>query len=178
MLRIFKYILLYRNNKRYKYLLKKIGVNNTVQIQKDIKISHPELLSIGDYVYIGPNASIQAIGKVTIGRGTICGPNLTIYSANHRFRDADSIPYDSVYLKKEVFIGDNVWIGGSVIIVPGTKIGEGSIIGAGTVVSGIIPPMSIVVGNPCRIIGKRDEKHYFKLKNEDKIYLKIKQKKI
>lgn len=165
----------YRTIKRYNTLIKSIGINKTIQLQTDIKVDYPENLSIKDYVYIGPNARIQAIGKVKIDRGTIIGPDLRVYSANHKFRNATSIPYDKTYIKKEVIIGQNVWIGGGVILLPGVTVGEGAIIGAGSVVSKQISKMSIVAGNPAKVIGHRDEDLYNKLKEEDKIYLKLKQ---
>lgn len=164
------------NNFRLKKLRKNIRIiGKGVELPLNIKISKPENLEIGSYVYIGPGAVFQSIGGINIGSGTIIGPNLKIYTANHRFRNAKSIPYDEIYDLKPVEIGQNVWFGGDVIVVPGSNIGEGSIVGAGCVVSGNIPPLSIIVGNPARIISTRDEFQYNKLKNENMIYLKLKQ---
>ena len=44
------------------------------------------------------------------------------------------------------------------ILLSGSHIGEGSVISAGSVVSSIVPPYSIVVGNPGRIVGNRKAK--------------------
>jgi acetyltransferase-like isoleucine patch superfamily enzyme len=159
---------------RLRCLRKKCNLGVNVELQMDLRVSSPQNLQIGDYAYIGGAAFIQALGNVSIGRGTIIGPGLRIYSANHNFRNATSIPYDEDFDKKPVVIGENVWIGGDVIIVPGTTIGEGVIIGAGSIVTGNILPMSIIGGNPAKTLGKRDSEEYFKLKEEDKIYLKLK----
>lgn len=51
-----------------------------------------------------------------------------------------------------VIVKDNVFIGAGAILLPGTFIGENSIIGAGAVVKGEIPPCSVVIGNPGKII--------------------------
>lgn len=153
-------------------LLKSYGELN--DINPKIKLLYPNRISIGSYIYIGPNADINGLGEVVIKDGVIIGPNLIIHSANHKFRDSKFIPYDETFEFRKVVIDENVWIGGNVIITPGSHIGEGCIIGAGCVVSGNIPPLSIVVGNPCQIIKSRDEAHYYKLKKEGKIYLKNK----
>ncbi|MGK9117702.1 MULTISPECIES: acyltransferase [Sphingobacteriaceae] len=56
-----------------------------------------------------------------------------------------------------IIIEDNVYIGVNAIILPGVRIGESSLIGAGSIVNKNIPPRSIVVGNPCKIIGSIDD---------------------
>jgi maltose O-acetyltransferase len=51
-----------------------------------------------------------------------------------------------------VAIGDRVFVGAGAIILPGTRIGDGSIVGAGAVVRGDVPPGSMVVGNPAKVV--------------------------
>lgn len=133
-----------------------------------------ENIFIEDFVYIGPGAIIQSYDHVVIKRGTIIGPRVKIYSANHQFRDAELLPYDKGLDKRKVLIDENVWIGGDVIIVPGATIEEGAIIGAGSVVAGVVEKGSIVAGNPARKIGERNMNHYLSLKEKDMIYLKNK----
>ncbi|AYN05210.1 acyltransferase [Flavobacterium sp. 140616W15] len=164
----------YQNAKLKRLLnrLKIIGVNN--KISSSTLIFYPERVSLGSYIYIGPNAEINGLGEVEIMNGVIIGPNLVIHSANHNFKNSKYIPYDETFDFRRVIIGENVWVGGNVIITPGSNIGEGCIIGAGCVVSGTIPPLSIVIGNPCKVIKSRDSEHYYRLKNENKIYLKEK----
>ena len=54
-----------------------------------------------------------------------------------------------------VIIEDDVWIGSRVTILPGVTIGEGSVIGASAVVAKSVPPYSVVVGNPAKIVKTR-----------------------
>ena len=53
---------------------------------------------------------------------------------------------------REVVIGDDCWIGANVTILAGVVIGPGCSIGAGSVVKKNIPPFSIAVGSPARVI--------------------------
>ena len=54
-----------------------------------------------------------------------------------------------------VTIQQGAWIGCSAIILSGVTIGRGSIVGAGSVVTKSIPPFTIAVGNPCKVIRNR-----------------------
>jgi maltose O-acetyltransferase len=45
-----------------------------------------------------------------------------------------------------------VWIGGGAIVLPGMTVGDNSVIGAGSVVVRDVPPATVVVGNPARVI--------------------------
>jgi acetyltransferase-like isoleucine patch superfamily enzyme len=56
---------------------------------------------------------------------------------------------------KRVTVGSDVWIGANCYIKDGVDIGDGAIIGAGAVVTKNIPPYSIAVGAPAKVIKKR-----------------------
>lgn len=58
-------------------------------------------------------------------------------------------------IKGDTVVGNDVWIGQNVTILPGVHIGDGVVIGANSVVGSNIPPYTIAVGNPCRVIKKR-----------------------
>lgn len=49
-------------------------------------------------------------------------------------------------------IGRNCFIGGRSLILPGVEIGDNCVVGSGAVVTRSVPPRSLVVGNPARII--------------------------
>ncbi|MYZ50440.1 CatB-related O-acetyltransferase [Propylenella binzhouense] len=55
----------------------------------------------------------------------------------------------------DTIVGNDVWIGREAMIMPGSRIGDGSVIGARAVVSGAVPPYSVVVGNPGRVVRRR-----------------------
>lgn len=163
----------------YKKIILKIKLNRAslgigCDIHYTIRTSFSERISIGDYVYIGPNCDINGLGRVAISRGAILGPNIHIHSANHNFNSDIAIPYDNFFIFKPVYIGENTWIGANTLILPGAKIGEGAIIGGGSVVVGDVPRLAIAAGNPCKVIRYRDPKLYDELKKKDSIYMKLK----
>ena len=57
-----------------------------------------------------------------------------------------------------VSIGRGCWIGEHVVIMPGVTIGEFSIVGANSVISTDIPPRSIAVGSPGKVVKTWSEK--------------------
>jgi acetyltransferase-like isoleucine patch superfamily enzyme len=84
------------------------------------------------------------------------GPNVVIISGTHNFKDVTIPIRKQGSVKKRVIIEDNVWLAANVNVMPGVRIGEGSVIGAGAVVTKDIPPYSIAVGVPARIIKSRE----------------------
>ena len=58
-------------------------------------------------------------------------------------------------MKGEIVIEENVWIGAGVIVLPNVIIGKNSIIAAGSVVSKNIPPDSIAIGSPAKVVSKK-----------------------
>lgn len=109
---------------------------------------------IGNNSTIGKNSSVAPYTK--IGDNVLLAPEVIMYSKNHSIARTD-IPiikqgFDDF---KPITICNDVWIGRRVILLPGITIGEGSIIGAGAVVAKDIPPYSIAVGNPVKVIRNR-----------------------
>ncbi len=92
------------------------------------------------------------IGPVKIGENSICAQNCFISGESHIFQDASKDFLRQGVETKRVVIGKNVWIGSNAAILLGVKIGDNSIIGAGSTVVEDIPPYSVAVGNPARVI--------------------------
>ncbi|MGL6259862.1 CatB-related O-acetyltransferase [Vibrio sp. WXL103] len=72
-------------------------------------------------------------------------------------RWAETLPLAEYPFKKyrDTIIGNDVWLGYDVTVMPGVSIGHGSIIGSKSVVSKDIPPYSIAVGNPAKVVKAR-----------------------
>lgn len=112
---------------------------------------------IGKYSYIGRNCNLT---KVSIGNYCSIANNVSIGQGEHNLFNisTSSFFYHNSYeelTQKECTIGHDVWIGTDSIILRGVKIGTGSIIGANSVVTKDVPPYSIVVGVPAKVIKYR-----------------------
>lgn len=91
--------------------------------------------------------------SILIEDDVMLGSGVHIYVNNHRF-DNPNIPFidQGYYVSNPVKIEYGSWIGANVIILPGVTIGRNSVVGAGAVVTTSIPPHSLAVGNPARVI--------------------------
>ncbi|MFD0976356.1 acetyltransferase [Salinimicrobium gaetbulicola] len=113
-------------------------------------------VQLNDYVHIG------AINSIIIEDNVLIASKVFITDHNHgsysgKNCDAPNTPPASRKLfSKKVHIEKNVWIGEFVSILPGVRIGEGSIIGTMSVVTKSIPPHSIAIGSPARVIKEFD----------------------
>jgi len=108
---------------------------------------------IGNHTFINYGSSITAYDLVSIGAHCLLGHYTLILDNNeHGIINRDPLPPS-----KPVLIEDHVWIGSRVIILPGVQIGHHSVIGAGSVVSKNIPPRSLAVGTPARVVRDLEE---------------------
>jgi acetyltransferase-like isoleucine patch superfamily enzyme len=129
------------------------------------------VLIIGNDVQMNDYVHISASKKVEIGNNVLLASKIFISDINHgSYDEVDSsdpniIPSERNLSSKPVIIKDNVWVGESVCIMSGVTIGYGSIIGALSVITRDVPELSIVVGNPGRVIKKYDiiEKKWIKV---------------
>lgn len=124
------------------------------KIDKSFRLFPPFYTDCGKNITVGKNVFINACSKfqdqggITIGDGCLIGHSVTIATLNHCFDPNNRASINP----KSVILGRNVWIGSDSTILPGTRIGDGAIIGAGSVVTKDIPALSIVAGNPAKVI--------------------------
>lgn len=123
----------------------KILLNGLIHTKKNVELKafNGGVLSIAPRCTFNNNCMIACGKKITIGTGTIFGPNVVVVDHDHDYKNVDSI-LEPKYVFKEIYIGKNVWIGANVVILKGTIIGDNSVIGAGCTVSGIIDENSVV----------------------------------
>ena len=107
---------------------------------------------IGDRTKIGLSKTI--IGPVTIGNDIRLAQNITLSGLNHNYEDVSMPIHVQGVSTAPIIIEDETWIGANVVVVAGVTIGKHSIVAAGSIVTKDIPPYSVAVGNPARVLKK------------------------
>ncbi|MDO7881025.1 acyltransferase [Salinibacterium soli] len=112
-------------------------------------------ITVGSRTAIGAANFLNGAGGITIGDDCLLGPNVSVFSENHRSADP-SVPIREQGEDREpVVIGDDVWIGAGSTVLAGVTIGSGAVIAAGAVVTRDVEPLTIVAGVPAAPIGRR-----------------------
>jgi acetyltransferase-like isoleucine patch superfamily enzyme len=114
----------------------------------DVIIGSRSIIGIGNVV----------IGPVEIGNNVIFAQHVGILAMNHGYTDIQTPIRDQKCTADLIRIEDNCWIGTNAVVISGVTIGRHSVIAAGSVVTKDIPPYSVAVGNPARIIRQYNHK--------------------
>jgi acetyltransferase-like isoleucine patch superfamily enzyme len=136
------------------------GSNNSLVIESGVILRDTVVIIRGNgcLVHIGRSSNFGGVRIVNVGNdnqlqiGKDC-----LFSDHIEIWASDSHPiFDNsgqlINAEKPIHIGDRVWVGSRATILKGVTIGNGSIIGMGSMVVNDVPPNSISVGNPNRII--------------------------
>ena len=118
-------------------------------------------ISIGNNVVIRPDTFLFADptdggGSIVIEDEVMIGAGVHFYTNNHEFSDI-SKPiikqgYPKPTISNTITLRRGCWIGACVIILPGVEVGENAVVGAGSIVTKNVPPHTVAVGNPAKVI--------------------------
>lgn len=151
------------------------GCNTVTHIKPTIKNKN---IIVGEFTYFSDVDFEKHVthlyefnnDKLIIGKfcQIAAGVEFVMNGANHQMNAVSTYPFyifegwnqklpaiSDMPLKGDTVIGNDVWIGQNVTILPGVRIGDGAIIGLNSVVGSDIPPYSIAVGNPAKVIKKK-----------------------
>lgn len=114
---------------------------------------------LGSRIFANFNFTVLDTCPVVIGDDVMIGPNVTLATPLHPLRwqernlrrHEDGSLYD-YELGAPITIGSNCWLASNVTVAGGVTIGDGAVIGAGSVVTHDVPPDSLAVGVPCRVV--------------------------
>jgi acetyltransferase-like isoleucine patch superfamily enzyme len=123
-----------------------LRVGNDVCLDRGVDINTAGedcVIEIGEGSYLGPYVCMAGPGHIKIGKHCLIASQSGLYANNHRVNGLS---------REGIEIEDHCWLGTGVKILDGVTIGRGSVIGAGSVVTKNIPPSSIAVGVPAKVI--------------------------
>jgi maltose O-acetyltransferase len=127
--------------------LKQCGTK--AQISSHVHIFNPQLVTLGDHVYIGCCCYFGG-GEIAIDDEVNIGPFVTLAAGNHTMRDGSYRfgPYEF----GRIHVGRGTWLCANSVITSGVTIGKGCLVAAGSVVTKDVPDYSMVGGVPAKVI--------------------------
>jgi len=141
------------------------GQDGSVVLEKRVHLYRGTIIEVGrgGKVIIGENTHIQPgcnlngyVGEVRIGRKVMVSAGCGFTPYQHNLDDLSRPMSDQELTSKgDIVIEDDVWLGMGVKVMDGVRIGQGAVVGANAVVTKDIPPYSIAVGVPARVIRGR-----------------------
>jgi acetyltransferase-like isoleucine patch superfamily enzyme len=142
-----------------------IGSNTHIRANLQV-FPHGGKIEIGDYCYVGDHSKIWSMSSITIGSRVQISHGVNIH--DHNAHSLSAIDRHAHFVEivtrghprqlsnvtsQPVVIEDDAWIGFNATVLKGVTIGRGAVVGACSVVTKDVPPYSVVVGNPAKIVG-------------------------
>ncbi len=112
-------------------------------------------IELGSRVYLGTGCCLHGHQGLEIGEDTLLAQNVTITPFSHKFDDPALPIIKQGGHCRRICIGRDCYLGMCVCVLYSADIGEGSVIGAGSVVVKPVPPWSVAVGVPAKVIRRR-----------------------
>jgi len=110
-------------------------------------------LEIGEGTAIAGNCVLSAALDIRIGRGVLFARNVYIADHRHGFsKPGVPILDQGIEDLRPVVVEDGAWLGQNVVLLPGVTVGQGAVVGANSVIRKDVPPRTVVVGSPGRVV--------------------------
>ncbi len=126
------------------------AVGDAPDVQPRFHCDYGYNIRLGHRCFINYNCVFLDCAAIEIGDDLQMAPAVQLYTAAHPLDRARRLA--GLEFAKPIRIGSGVWIGGGAIVLPGVTIGDGCVVGAGSVVTHDLPPLSLALGNPARIV--------------------------
>lgn len=146
----------------------RISIGANCLIYGDLLVyGHGGKIELGNFVFVGEQSKIWSAVHVRIGNNVMISHNVNIHDSNSHPLNSElrrqqteiiltkGLPDHAFETReKAIIIEDDVWIGYNASVGKGVVIGKGAIVAAGAYVFDDVPPYSIVMGNPAKIVSK------------------------
>ena len=145
------YLLPWESGRRWLLLRQVQAVGKGIRYQLGFRVFGNGHIHIGDNVML-TDVFINAVGAdVRINDGVFFGHRVMLLTGSHDY-SVFGTARQSAIIGDHICIGRGAWIGSRAIVLGGVTIGEGAVVGAGSVVTHDVPPFTVVVGVPARVI--------------------------
>jgi len=134
-----------------------ITINDYCEIRTGVLLDVWGKLTIDARTFVGQGTVIGVQERVEIGADCLIGEYVTIRDQDHRIANTDQAIREQGYEVAPIRIGNDVWLGAKVTVCKGVNIGTGCVVGANAVVTRDLPPYSVAIGVPARVIRQRTE---------------------
>lgn len=127
-------------------------------IAPNVSLRNASRIRIGSDAHIGERCYLWAgaeSGLIILGDCVSLAPEVFITASNYQFKKGRPFRQQTKS-DQDVTIGNDVWLGARAIVTAGVTIGDGCIVGAGAVVTKDLPPNSVAVGVPARVVSTRE----------------------
>jgi acetyltransferase-like isoleucine patch superfamily enzyme len=138
---------------------RRLTLGTGVRLAPNVSIRNGERITIGSGTHVGEHAYLWAgddHGGISIGEHCRLGPEVFITASDYGLRPDELIAFQERN-ERNVVIGSDVWLGARVFVGAGVTTGDGCVVSAGSVVSRSLPPGSIAVGVPARVVRRRED---------------------
>ncbi|MDP1794933.1 MAG: acyltransferase [Acidimicrobiales bacterium] len=127
-------------------------VGSAVDFRRDFlcEISGDGKVEIGDLTVCTYGVKIQCSTQITIGKGVTLAEGVLVVDGSHRFKDYERPMQQQGFDFHPITIGDGASIMAKSTIL--ADVGERAFVGAGSVVTEPVPPYSLAVGAPARVV--------------------------
>jgi putative colanic acid biosynthesis acetyltransferase WcaF len=135
-----------------RFLLRLFGarVGKGVLIRPSVTVTYPWKLTIGDWSWVGDNATLYTLGEIVIGDNAVVSQHVYLCAGSHDF----ARPTFDLYARP-VRIEAEAWVAAHAFVGPGVTVGRGAILGACSVAFSDVPAGMICAGNPFQVIRPR-----------------------
>ena len=123
-------------------------------VRNPCTVVEPNKVKIGKNSIVMNNALMMASGGIEIGDYTMVAAHAKLISNDHDLYDR------RIITMLPIKIGNHVWVGAGATILKGVTVGDHAIIGGGSIVTKDVPPYSIVVGNPAKVVKYLDPEKF------------------
>lgn len=126
-------------------------IAKTARIYSTAKIYYPPNLTMDEYSAIDAGVNCYNVGPVVIGKNATVSQGAFLCTASH---DITHSRFKLVVAP--IHIEPQAWVAAEAFVGVGVTVGEGAVVGARAVATRDVAPWTVVVGNPAKVVKKRE----------------------